>query len=234
MPEDAPLYDHMRVGEFLHFMANLRGLSGRAARAAVDEAAERLDLTNVMTLLSAKLSRGFRQRVSIAQALLGKPRVLVLDEPTSGLDPHQVIAVRDLIQSLAGNHTVLIASHILPEIEKIASRVMILLDGTLLTADALRENAQATMLRLAAAAPEEALRSVVSAIAGVRDIAVEPNAGAAAAHYLIRVEPRASLAAEIVAALVGAGVAVSELTEVRPDLERVFLELTRRSSRAAA
>ncbi|HLG85397.1 MAG TPA: ABC transporter ATP-binding protein [Bradyrhizobium sp.] len=234
VPEDAPLYDHMRVGEFLHFMANLRGLSGRAARAAVDEAAERLDLTNVMTLLSAKLSRGFRQRVSIAQALLGKPRVLVLDEPTSGLDPHQVIAVRDLIQSLAGNHTVLIASHILPEIEKIASRVMILLDGTLLTADALRENAQATMLRLAAAAPEEALRSVVSAIAGVRDIAVEPNAGAAAAHYLIRVEPRASLAAEIVAALVGAGVAVSELTEVRPDLERVFLELTRRSSRAAA
>jgi ABC-2 type transport system ATP-binding protein len=234
VPEDAPLYDHMRVGEFLRFMANLRGLRGLVAKAAVDEAAERLDLTRVMTLLTAKLSRGFRQRVSIAQALLGAPQVLVLDEPTSGLDPHQVIGVRDLIRSLAGSHTVLIASHILPEIEKIASRVMILLDGTLLTVDALKENTQGTMLRLAAAAPEATVRGVVSAIAGVRDIAVEPDAGAGVMHYLIGAEPRVPLAADVVAALVGAGVAVSELTEVRPDLERVFLDLTRSSSRAAA
>jgi ABC-2 type transport system ATP-binding protein len=160
--------------------------------------------------------------------------VLVLDEPTSGLDPHQVIGVRDLIRSLAGSHTVLIASHILPEIEKIASRVMILLDGTLLTADALKEKAHGTILRLAAAAPEATVRGVASAIAGVRDVAVEPDAGLGMVHYLIRVEPRAALAADIVAALVGAGVAVSELTEVRPDLERVFLDLTRRSSRVAA
>jgi ABC-type Na+ transport system ATPase subunit NatA len=114
VPEDAPLYDHMLVGEFLHFMANLKGLRGAAAKAAVDAAAERLDLTGVMLLLTGKLSRGFRQRVSIAQALLGDPQVLVLDEPTSGLDPHQVIAVRDLIQPLEGSRTVLIASHILP------------------------------------------------------------------------------------------------------------------------
>ena len=234
VPEDAPLYDHMRVGEFLHFMANLKGLRGAAAKAAVDAAAERLDLSRVMMLLTGKLSRGFRQRVSIAQALLGNPQVLVLDEPTSGLDPHQVIAVRDLIRSLAGSHTVLIASHILPEIEKIASRVMILLDGALLTADALKEKAEGTILRLAAAAPEPTVRGVVSSIVGVRDIAVEPDAGSGTMHYLIRAKPRASLAADIVAALVGAGVAVSELTEGRPDLERVFLDLTRRSSGVAA
>ena len=234
VPEDAPLYDHMRVGEFLHFMASLKGLRGAAAKTAVEAAAERLDLTRVMSLLTAKLSRGFRQRVSIAQALLGNPQMLVLDEPTSGLDPHQVIAVRDLIQSLAGSHTVLIASHILPEIEKIASRVMILLDGALLTADALKEKAEGTMLRLAAAAPETTVRSILTGIAGVRDVAVEAEAGPEMMHYLIRGQPRVSLAADIVAALVGAGIAVSQLTEGRPDLERIFLDLTRRSSRVAA
>ena len=129
VPEDAPLYDHMRVAEFCISWRASRDCAARPKNRAVDAAAERLDLNGVMTLPTGKLSRGFRQRVSIAQALLGDPQVLVLDEPTSGLDPHQVIAVRDLVRSLAGRHTVLIASHILPEIEKIASRVMILLDG---------------------------------------------------------------------------------------------------------
>ena len=234
VPEDAPLYDHMRVGEFLHFMAEIKGLRGAAARTAVDTAAERLALTGVMMLLTGKLSRGFRQRVSIAQALMGNPQMLVLDEPTSGLDPHQVIAVRDLIQSLAGGHTVVIASHVLPEIEKIASRVMILLDGALLTTDALKEKAELKTLRLAAAAPEASIRRTVSSIAGVRDIALQANSGLETMHYLIRAEPRASLAADIIAALVGAGIAVSELTEGRPDLESVFLDLTRRPSKAAA
>jgi ABC-2 type transport system ATP-binding protein len=233
VPEDAPLYDHMRVSEFLHFMANLKGLRGPAAKAAIEAAVERLDLASVMMLLTGKLSRGFRQRVSIAQALLGNPQVLVLDEPTSGLDPHQVIAVRDLIRSLGGDRTVLIASHILPEIEKIASRVMILLDGTLLTSNALKKTEGVT-LRLAAAASEDTVRSVASAISGVHDVTIDADAGAGAMRYLIKAEPRPSLAAEIVTALVGAGVAVSELTESHPGLERVFLDLTRRSERVAA
>ena len=181
-----------------------------------------------------RLSRGFRQRVSIAQALLGDPKVLVLDEPTSGLDPHQVIAVRDLVRSLAGRHTVLIASHVLPEIEKIASRVMILLDGTLLTADALRETRGSLVLRLSADGSAQAIRGIVSSIAGVRGLAVDPDGDAGPGRYSIEAERRPSMAAEIVAALVGAGIAVSELTERRTDLERVFLELTRQPARAAA
>ena len=234
VPEDAPLYDHMTVAEVLHFMASIKGLRGAAARSAVDAAAERLDLTRVMMLLTGKLSRGFRQRVSIAQALLGDPKVLVLDEPTSGLDPHQVIAVRDLVQSLAGRHTVLLASHILPEIEKVASRVMILLDGTLLTADAMKEQAGDLMIRLSAAASEDAIRGVITAIAGVRGIAIDRDGGGGPMRYLIQAERRPSLAADIAAALVAAGIAVSELTERRSDLERVFLELTRQPARAAA
>jgi ABC-2 type transport system ATP-binding protein len=234
VPEDAPLYDHMTVAEFLRFMANIKGLRSAAAKSAVDAAAERLDLTPVMTLPTGKLSRGFRQRVSIAQALLGDPKVLVLDEPTSGLDPHQVIAVRDLIRSLAGRHTVVLASHILPEIEKIASRVMILLDGALLTNDAMKDREGRLLLRVSAAASEEAVRGAVTAVAGVHSIAVNPDSGAGPGHYLIDAERRPSVAADIVAALVAAGIAVSEVTERRPDLEYVFLELTRRPARAAA
>ncbi|UQR65322.1 ABC transporter ATP-binding protein [Bradyrhizobium sp. C-145] len=230
VPEDAPLYDHMRVGEFLHFMAGLKGLHGAKARAAVDEAAERLDLVRVMKLTAGKLSRGFRQRVSIAQALLGNPDVLVLDEPTSGLDPHQVIAVRDLIQSLAGRHTVLMASHILPEIEKIASRVMILLDGVLLTSDALKDAAPDLRLRLSADASLEFIRAAADAVAGVRDIVAAADGGG---RFVVAADRRPALAADLLSALVGAQIAVRELTELRPDLERVFLDLTRQPEAAA-
>ncbi|RZN11632.1 MFS transporter [Bradyrhizobium genosp. SA-3] len=230
VPEDAPLYDHMRVGEFLHFMAGLKGLHGAKARAAVDEAAERLDLARVMKLTAGKLSRGFRQRVSIAQALLGDPDVLVLDEPTSGLDPHQVIAVRDLIQSLAGRHTVLMASHVLPEIEKIASRVMILLDGVLLTSDALKDAAPDLRLRLSADASLESIRAAAGAVAGVRDIVAAADGGG---RFLVAADRRPALAADLLSALVSAQIAVRELTELRPDLERVFLDLTRQPEAVA-
>jgi len=237
VPEDAPLYDHMRVAEFLHFMASIKGLRGGAARRAVDGAAERLDLGRVMAMPAGKLSRGFRQRVSIAQALLGEPKILVLDEPTSGLDPHQVIAVRDLISSLAGRHTVLLASHVLPEIEKIATRVMILLDGRLLTADALKEGAGDLLLRVRAQASEPAIRAALSPIAGLRSVIAKSGSDGepvGPVSYLIKGERRPGLAADIASALVGGGIAVSELTEVPPDLERVFLDLTRRPLEAAA
>ncbi len=234
VPEDAPLYDYMRVGEFLRFMARIKGLRGSAENRAIDATAERLDLQHVMTMPTGKLSRGFRQRVSIAQALLGDPKVLVLDEPTSGLDPHQVIAVRDLVRSLAGRHTVVLASHILPEIEKIASRVMILLDGRLLTADAMKDRARGLVLRLGAVGPEAGIRATLTAIAGVRSVSRGPDGGGGPARYLIAADPRPSLAAEVVAALVAAGIAVSEISQAPPDLERVFLELTQRSIMAAA
>jgi ABC-2 type transport system ATP-binding protein len=141
--------------------------------------------------------------------------------------------VRDLVRSLAGAHTVLIASHILPEIEKIASRVMILLDGRLLTADALKESSGVLKLRLVAAAPEATIRGALAAIAGIRSITSDPD-GATGGHYLIEAAREPSLAADIIAALVGHGIAVSELAEIPPDLERVFLDLTRRRVKDAS
>jgi ABC-2 type transport system ATP-binding protein len=234
VPEDSPLYDHMRVAEFLRFMGSIKGLRGTALTRAVGAAAERLDLAGVMAMPAGKLSRGFRQRVSIAQALIGEPKVLVLDEPTSGLDPHQVIAVRDLIRSLANRHTVLLASHVLSEIEKIATRVMILLDGTLLTDDALAgRDAASIRLRLRAGGTEAAVRAAAGSVAGVSAVVVEGRGegGAAPSLYAIAAERRPSLAADLAATLTANGIAVFELTEAAPDLESIFLDLTRRGAK---
>ena len=122
----------MGVREFLNFMGRLKALRGALLTAAVDAAMERLRLGSVRTTQIGRLSRGFRQRVAIAQALLGDPAVLILDEPTNGLDPRQIIEMRGLIHRLAGRHTILMSSHILSEVERVAHRVGILLQGRLL------------------------------------------------------------------------------------------------------
>jgi ABC-2 type transport system ATP-binding protein len=132
VPESAPLYRQMRVGEFLAFMARLRGLPERTVAAAVERVVDRLALGAVVDKPTRALSRGFRQRTALAQALIHDPDILILDEPTNGLDPRQIIEMRELIRSLAGRHTVLMSSHILSEVEKTSDRVAVLLEGRLL------------------------------------------------------------------------------------------------------
>jgi ABC-2 type transport system ATP-binding protein len=132
VPEDAPLYTHMRVRVFLAFMGTVRGVDGAALRRAIDEVVARLACAPVVDMPIGRLSRGYRQRVAIAQALLGRPKLLVLDEPTNGLDPRQILEVRELIRALAQELAVLVTSHILAEVERVAHRVAILLDGRLL------------------------------------------------------------------------------------------------------
>lgn len=130
-PESAPMYRHMRVGEFLAFMARLRKVPARQVSEAVARVAEQLALTDKLQAPIPTLSRGYRQRVCIAQALLHEPQLLILDEPSNGLDPRQIIEMRHLIRSLAGRYSVLMSSHILPEVAKTADRVAVLLDGRL-------------------------------------------------------------------------------------------------------
>ena len=132
VPESVPLYSHMRVGEFLRFMARLRQVPVAAVEAAVRRAAELLALGDVLRKPIRALSRGYRQRTALAQALVHDPEVLILDEPTNGLDPRQIMETRALIRSLAGRHTILMSSHILSEVEKTADRAGLLLDGKLL------------------------------------------------------------------------------------------------------
>ena len=232
VPEDAPIYDSMRVGEFLRFMAEIKGVSGKAARRAVGSTCERLALAPVFKVGIGKLSRGYRQRVAIAQALLSDPPILVFDEPTNALDAYQVIAIRELIRSFAGERTVLVASHVLTEIEKIATRVMILLDGTLLTADALAETRHAPSFRLRIAGPRPGVVAALGKVRGV--LSADVDASASANTYVVATDSRPEIAADLARAVVDQGFSLIELTDVKPDLERVFLDLTQRTVEARA
>jgi ABC-2 type transport system ATP-binding protein len=129
MPENNPLPDEMRVSEYLYFRGRLKEVPRRKLGSRIDEVLELCDLKRVRHKIIGKLSKGFRQRVGIAESVLAEPPVIIMDEPTIGLDPHQILIVRDLIASLRGRMTVLISSHILPEIEMTCDRVLIINQG---------------------------------------------------------------------------------------------------------
>src|SRR5581483_6687740 len=135
MPENNPLHPEMRVREYLKFRARLKGLGWRRSRERVDVVLEQCGLTDVSRKIIGHLSKGYRQRVGLADALVHEPELIILDEPTIGLDPHQIRSVRQLIKSLAGTHTVLISTHILPEAEMTCNRMLIMYKGKILAAD---------------------------------------------------------------------------------------------------
>jgi ABC-2 type transport system ATP-binding protein len=225
VPEDVPLYPNMRTGEFLEFMGRLKGLDGRALGDAVNLACEQLRLEKVRTLTIGKLSRGYRQRVAIAQALLNSPDLLILDEPTNGLDPRQIIEVRELIRSLSSRHTILVTSHILGEIERVATRVAILLDGQLLTVQPLNRDGQTRIRLRISGNSSDSIRSTLAAVAGVNNLSAPKNAGEG--HYEFTLEIADLSAAErVAAAVVGAGFGLLSMAQTQTDLEELFLQLT--------
>ena len=135
LPETPPIYPEMETAEYLKFVGQLKGLSGADLRKRIDYVCERCAVADVKTKLLGKLSKGYRQRVGLAQAIIHNPEVLILDEPTAGLDPKQINETRDLIKGLAGDHTIILSTHILPEVEQICERVIIIAKGKLVATD---------------------------------------------------------------------------------------------------
>ncbi len=225
LPETVPLYPEMSIYDYLDFYARLRGVQGRDA--AIERAMEMTDIGERADMLIGKLSKGFRQRVGIAQALLHEPEVLILDEPTIGLDPKQIIEVRNLIKSLGGEHTVLLSSHILPEVSQLCSRVLIINDGKIVAEDtperlgARVRGAEHIFLQVAAPAPE--IPAELEKIQGV--LSVSPKEAPAGA-YEIETTLNTDRRADIAAKAVQRGWGVLELRPVGLSLEEVFLKLT--------
>jgi ABC-2 type transport system ATP-binding protein len=229
VPEDVPLYGNMRVDEFLAFMGRLKGLDAEELNRAVDRSCARLSLDEVRRLAIGKLSRGYRQRVTIAQALLNGPDLLILDEPTNGLDPRQIIEVRELIRSLSARHTILVTSHVLSEIERVAARVAILLNGRLLAVRSLMQGAGPRLrLRVRSASPD-AVRATLGAVPGVASIEPAARVAEGVHDFVVQVEAPAGPEA-LAAAVTAGGFGLLEMTETGTDLEALFLDLTGRAA----
>ena len=139
LPETPPLYPELRVIEYLNFVANIKGVQRAVLKSSVSRVLEQCDLTEVTKKLCSQLSKGFRQRLGLAAALVHSPKVLILDEPTSGLDPAQILEIRSLIGSLSKEHTVILSTHILPEVEETCSKVIIIASGQVVVQGALTE-----------------------------------------------------------------------------------------------
>lgn len=231
LPEQPPLYMNETPLEYLRFVGEAKGLRGAELTAQTDEVAEQAGTSDVMRRRIGDLSKGYRQRVGIAQALLGEPRVIILDEPTVGLDPIQIIEIRDLIRSLGRSHTVILSSHILSEVQAICDKILIIAHGRLVAFDTpakLEERLAATgELSLTTDVSLDAARK---ALAGVKTLAeVLPLVGTDGfTHLRLRAsqEDLYATAREVFFAFAERRLAILELRLNKASLEDVFLELT--------
>jgi ABC-2 type transport system ATP-binding protein len=230
MPENNPLHNEMRVREFLKFRARLKGLSRARARERIDTVLEQCSLTDVSKRIIGQLSKGYRQRVGLADAIVHEPDLIILDEPTIGLDPHQIRLVRQLIKSLAGSHTVLISTHILPEVEMTCSRIMIMLEGRILASDT-PENLQKLMAGKGQIVAEIAAPAAELNIEWAQMAEVEQYDVSAAEGEFQRcaLTPRDGhdLRPQIFALVQQRGWKLRELTRSRHSLEDIYVQVTK-------
>jgi len=234
LPELPPLYPEMEVSEYLTFVGKLKGIARAELPRRVKEVSERCAITDVSTKLISKLSKGYRQRVGLAQAIIHNPEVLILDEPTAGLDPKQIHETRGLIRSLAGEHTIILSTHILPEVEQTCDHVIIISKGQLVAKDSVenltsRLRGQATVAleiegRGSELAPEEVLHKLEQ-VAGVSKVTARDTRNGRHS-FEVETQPGKDLRADLARFVVESGWNLNELRAAALSLEEVFLELT--------
>ncbi len=228
-PERVSAYQEMTVRSYLRYVGRMKGLGRAAASAQADEAMDACALAPVATRLIGSLSKGFRQRVGIAQALTAEPRVLILDEPTAGLDPEQVAEMRDLIRDLRHNRTVVLSTHILPEVEATCDRVIILHRGRIRAVDTptqlSRRVQRSGRILVELNAPVEAAAQGLAAVPGVIGVEVQARSVDGAASLTVLTESERDLREALAAAVADRGWGLRELRSVAVSLEEVFLAL---------
>ena len=228
LPELPPLYGDMTPEEYLHFVARAKGLRREESARQIETVMEKTRIADVRKRLIRNLSKGYRQRVGIAQALLGNPEVIILDEPTVGLDPAQIIEIRELIRELGKEHTLVLSSHILSEVQAVCDSILILSKGRLVACDT-AENLTKLMrgrenLRLLTRAEEETVRPIVEKVDGVESLAFAEEDGLTAVD-VTPVEGQ-DIREALFNAFAEAKVPLLELRTEKASLEDVFLELT--------
>jgi ABC-2 type transport system ATP-binding protein len=234
LPETPPIYPEMETLEYLRFVGKLKGLSGANLQKRVDYVCERCAIGDVKNKLLGKLSKGYRQRVGLAQAIIHNPDVLILDEPTAGLDPKQINETRDLIKDLAGEHTIILSTHILPEVEQTCEQVIIINKGKLVATDSVRNlqararGAESVVLEIAArtgALDVAIVQHKLKQVGGVSQVTCKRQ-GDTQAVFEVDSEKGRLVRGDLARAVVQAGWDLNELRPSAMSLEEIFLQLT--------
>jgi ABC-2 type transport system ATP-binding protein len=230
LPETPPVYPDMAVEDYLDFVARIKNVPAEKRAARVTEAMRKTNLEDRRAELIKRLSRGYKQRVGIAQALVHDPDVIILDEPTVGLDPKQIIEVRNLIKGLAGDHTIILSTHILPEVSMTCDRVVIINKGKIAAVDT-PQNLTSQLkggqkIRVEVQAPEKALRDALAQVPGTTRLEAEQLPAGGHLVAIVETAQGADIRSAIAAKIVQNGWPLFELRGVSLSLEEIFLELT--------